>query len=730
MTEELFKTNLVSIKGVVERITFQNEENGYVVARLKPEDRPYQLVTVVGNMPSVSVGETLAIYGHWKSHSKYGDQFSIQSYETLMPATVEGIKKYLGSGLIKGVGPVTAQRIVRTFGLSTLDVIEGDPEKLLEVGGIGRKRVDMIVGAWADQKEIKNVMIFLQQHGVSVTYAVKIYKEYGNSAIGVVKNNPYRLATDIWGIGFKTADRIAASLGIAKDSPYRIMAGVRFVLGEATGDGHIYLPQDELEEKTGEALEVDAALVPRILAELDKGGEVFIEEDRVYLASLYYAETGVAEGLKRIIATKAKFTIPDIEERIEGLEQSGNIAFSDKQREAIRTTLSNKATVLTGGPGTGKTTTILGIINLLREAQIAITLAAPTGRAAKRMSEITGAEAKTIHRLLEFSPANGKFKRNREFPLEAEVVLIDEASMVDVVLMNNLLKAIAPTSFLILVGDVDQLPPVGAGNALKDIINSGIVKVITLDVIFRQARKSLIVMSAHRINQGDYPIFKNQDEDDFFFIEEDDAEKIPTLVRDLCIERLPDYYDVDAVEDIQVICPTNRGRVGSAFLNQMLQDALHPPSGTSRKDESLSRGNRNLYMGDKVIQLRNNYDKNVFNGDIGRVVKIDLEDQLVRIRFDDRLVDYDFSDLDEVSLAYAISVHRSQGSEYQVVVFPLVTQHYMLLQRSLVYTGITRAKRAVVMVGMKKALWMAIKNDSVQKRYTTLAERLRAADRF
>jgi len=726
MEEGTPKPNLIALKGVVERITFQNDENGYIVARFKPEDRPYHLVTVVGNMPSVSVGETLAIYGYWKDHTRYGEQFNIESYETLLPATVEGIKKYLGSGLIKGIGPVTAERLVKAFGLSTLEVIEKDPERMLEVDGVGKKRMEMIVRAWADQKEIKNVMIFLQQHGVGTAYAVKIYKEYGNGAIVVVKNNPYRLASDIWGIGFKTADRIAASLGVAKDSPYRIMAGVRYVLGEATEDGHIYLPRDELVEKTGKALEVEPTLVPQIIAELDKAGEVFIEGDRIYLASLYYAEVGIVESLKRIIEAKPSFTIPNIEVQIRDLERRTKIAFSDRQKEAIRTVLGNKVAVLTGGPGTGKTTTILGIINLLKASQIPFLLAAPTGRAAKRMSEVSGAEAKTIHRLLEFSPATGKFKKNRESPLEADAVLIDEASMVDAVLMNNLLKAISPPSLLILVGDVDQLPPVGAGNVLKDIINSGLVKVITLDVIFRQAQKSLIVTNAHRINKGEFPQIKNQQGDDFFFLEEDDAEKLPDLVKDLCTKRLPDYYNVDPVEDIQVICPTNRGKVGSTALNMLLQEALQ----ASRRDVSLPRGSRKLYVGDKVIQLRNNYDKVVFNGDIGRVARIDLEDQVVGIRYDDRLIDYDFSDLDELSLAYAISVHRSQGSEYKVVVFPLATQHYMLLQRSLVYTGITRAKKALVMVGMKKALWIAIKNDNVQKRYTTLAERLREAKRL
>ncbi len=707
------------LKGTLERIVYVNEETGYTIARFSSPDFPFEQITVVGNLMSAYPGESLILKGWWVNNPKYGRQFKIMDYETTMPATVVGIKKYLGSGLIKGIGPIMASRIVNAFGLETIDVIEKNPERLFEVPGIGPKRVERIKKAWEEQKEIKNIMLFLQSHEVSTTFAVKIYKTYGDEAIKVVREDPYRLADDIYGIGFKTADKIAQSVGMAKDSISRVMAGVQYVLSQRADDGHAFLPMEELVRWSMEILEVDEEKVKQAVGELASREQVFVEGESVYLAPFYHSEVGVANRLARLLKTPG-FSLSEAaaERAIGRIEGRLGVKFAENQREAIRRALSEKALILTGGPGTGKTTTTIGMIELFEEAGLKVLLAAPTGRAAKRLSEVTGREAKTIHRLLEFSP-DGGFKRDQHNPLEGDVVIVDEMSMVDLILMNNLLKAIRPESKLIMVGDVDQLPAVGAGNVLRDLIDSKVVPTVRLTQIFRQAQQSMIVMNAHRINRGEMPLLKGPKDRDFFFIEEEDPEKAADLVVDLCCRRLPDYYGYDPIDDIQLLAPMRRGLCGVDRFNDMLQRTLNPSG------DAIPRAGRNFKLGDKVMQVRNNYEYEVFNGDIGRITKVDLVNQRVRVTYPEKPVDYDMADLSELVLAYAITTHKSQGSEYKAVVMPLLMQHYMMLQRNLLYTAVTRAKELVVIVGSKRAMRMAIRNNKVARRYTGLVERLR-----
>lgn len=723
-----------TLKGILERIVYENEENGYVIARFTSREYGPEALTVVGNLMSASPGENLLLRGSWVNHPRYGRQFRIEEYKTILPATVVGIKKYLGSGMIKGIGPVMASRIVSHFDLDTLEIIENAPEKLRDVPGIGKKRVEMITKAWQEQKEIKEVMLFLQSHNVSTNFAVKIYKTYEDRAITVVRENPYQLAEDIYGIGFKTADTIADSLGIEKGSPSRLMSGIQYVLSQSADEGHVYLPQDKLIGKSAKMLDVDAADIEEALEMLRDRESVIIEEDvrqekeaipglvstfrSVYLAPFYYAETGVANRMASLLKTDPSRAISRVDESIAQLEKMKGIKFAEKQKEAIRKSLTSKVMILTGGPGTGKTTTLIGTIEFMEQLQLRVLLAAPTGRAAKRLSETTGREAKTIHRLLEYSPQDGKFKKDQADPLDADVVVIDESSMMDLTLMNSLLKAVHPASTLILVGDIDQLPSVGAGNVLRDLIDSGAIEVVTLTEIFRQAQRSMIVTNAHRINKGQYPLLSGEKNRDFFFIEEEDPEDVAAMVVDLVMRRLPDYYNYDPIDDIQVLCPMYRGTVGANSFNESLQAALNPDG------VALPRGGRSFRSGDKVMQIRNNYDKEVFNGDIGRISSVDPVDQIVTVTFPERVVEYDAADLNELVFAYAITVHKSQGSEYNAVVVPLLTQHYMMLQRNLLYTAITRAKKLVILVGTKKAIGMAIRNDKVAKRYTGLAKRL------
>ena len=710
------------LKGVVERLTFVNEDNGFSVIKVKASGFP-ELVTVVGKFAAINPGAIVEFQGKWHNDAKYGKQFLAEHYQETMPATVAGIEKYLGSGMIKGVGPVTAKAIVRRFKEDTITLIDMTPHRLCEVPGIGQKRVEMITTAWQEHREIKNVMIFLQTYGVSTTYAIKIFREYKEKSIELVKENPYRLADDIWGIGFKTADKIALKMGFAMDSPFRCKAGLVFLMNEFSDNGDCYAILDELVKDAKIILETeDEELIRPTIEELIAEQKLILEDDdKIYLPPFYYCEVGVANSIAELNSasyTPSPEELEKMDKIIAQTEAVNKVRYDEVQREAVRAALSNKVMVLTGGPGTGKTTTTAAIINIFEKLGARIFLAAPTGRAAKRLSEATGREAKTVHRMLEIKPPDG-YKKNKENPLECEVLIVDEASMLDIVLTHNLLKAVKAGTTVILVGDVDQLPSVGAGNVLKDIIASGVVHTVALTRIFRQAMNSDIVKNAHQINAGYFPDISNKKDTDFFFQEELEPETAEQAIIKLCKTRLPSFYHVDPLEDIQVLCPMTRGLVGSHNLNAALQEALN------QNTQTIKYGNTTYKLGDKVMQTRNNYDKNVFNGDIGKITGIDQEARSVTIRFDNLAVEYDVSDLDEVVLAYAVTVHKSQGSEYKIVVCPVMTQHYMLLQRNLIYTAVTRAKKAIVLVGTKKALGMAVSNNKSEKRKTLLARRLR-----
>ncbi len=718
---------LQSLQGTIERITFYNEENGYTVARFVPEGKAYT-VTIVGNLMGVSVGESAALEGVWTSHPEYGQQFEIKRFTVRLPATIQGIKKYLGSGLIKGIGPVTADRIVQRFGLETLGIIEQMPERLSEAEGVGRKRVEMIQRGWAEQKQIKEVMLFLQSHGVSTSLAVKIYKAYGDAALNVVRQEPYRLARDIYGIGFLTADKIARAIGIQGDDPSRIEAGVRYVLGQFSDDGHVFALRANLLDSSSEILGVPTQAVDEAIHRLKAADEVHCEDEAVYLMPFYRAEIGVVNRLAQMTASPhsrlAEFRQVDWDAAFRWVEEKSQIAFTDLQKEAVRTALISKVSILTGGPGTGKTTSVRGLIQLVRAKRHTFKLAAPTGRAAKRLSAATGEPAQTLHRLLEFKPYEGnKFLRDRENPLDADLLIVDELSMIDLLLMNALLKAIDITTHVLFIGDPDQLPSVGAGNVLRDLIASKAVPVIRLDVIFRQAEQSNIVLNAHRINEGRMPVFDKQ-ANDFFLFPENDPEKAARRVAELVKTRMPRRFGLDPVRDVQVLCPMHRGAVGVGELNRLLQDTLNPAEPGKAE---WRHGSRVLRVGDKVLQVRNNYAKLIFNGDLGRVTAIDLEEQRLTVDFDGQTVDYEFSELDELMHAFAMSVHKAQGSEYPAVVVPLFTQHYMLLQRNLLYTAVTRARGLVVLVGMYNAIAIAVKNDKIAQRNSRLAQRLQAA---
>ena len=733
-----------TLVGTVERITFYNEENGYTVAQVTPEGRAYT-VTVVGNLLEVSPGETLRLHGTWSTHARYGRQFQVERYATVLPATVAGIEKYLGSGLIKGIGPVTARRIVRRFKLDTLRVIEEEPLRLREVLGVGKHRATLIQQAWQEQKAIKEVMIFLQSHNVSTTHAVRIYKTYGDASIDVVRSDPYRLAQDIHGIGFLTADKIARELGLAHDSPQRVQAGIAYTLSQMANDGHVYAPQGELIHESTTILEVPPDLVSAGIEQLAAGQQLHVEpltydlsgeapagpavqeERAVYLPPFYYSELGVANRLQAMLdvdrSRLAIFRQSGLEGEVDRLARRDGLSLNQGQQDAVRMALTHKVTVLTGGPGTGKTTAVQTIIRMLESRHLRYALAAPTGRAAKRLAEATGREAKTIHRLLEFKPQKGLlFQRHEENPLEVDMVIIDETSMLDLLLANHLFKAIHPECHLLLVGDIDQLPSVGAGNVLKDIIDSGVAGVVRLTEIFRQAEGSLIVENAHRINRGEMPLF-SRSATDFFLFPAEDAEQAADLIVDLVHTRIPRKFGLDPMDDIQVLSPLHRGAAGVGELNRRLQATLNPAD-SARAERRL--GSSVFRLGDRVMQIRNNYDKEVFNGDMGRIVALDPVDQQVGVRIDDREVPYDFSELDELVHAYAASVHKSQGSEYRAVVVPVLTQHYVMLQRNLLYTAVTRARELVVLVGTKRAIGIAVRNQKITERHTALDTRLRS----
>ncbi len=711
------------LRCVVERVTYQNETNGYSVIKCRAKGYA-DLITVVGSMPEVHVGSVLTLSGEWTVNPKFGRQFTVSGFEETLPATVYGIEKYLGSGLVKGIGPKFAARIVRAFGAETLNVIEEDPDALLRVPGIGKLRVERIKKSWDEQKEIKNIMLFLQGHDVSTTHATKIYKTYGSDSIRVVKENPYRLADDIWGIGFRTADTIAEKLGVEKETAVRLRSGLLYTLNRLSDEGHCYARRDQLLKTGAELLAVQESVLPAVLDEMVRQDDVKTElidgedsapgETAVYLPPFWFAETGTAKRLKQIFSSPASVKVKPqgLEERIRRVT---GLNYDPAQMDAIRCAAGSKILILTGGPGTGKTTTTLGILTAFRQAGAKILLAAPTGRAAKRLSETTGMEARTIHRLLEFKPPEG-CQKNEQNPLEGDVLILDECSMIDIMLMYSLLKAVPDSMTLIFVGDVDQLPSVGAGNVLRDLIDAGVFPVVRLTKIFRQAAASRIITNAHRINRGRMPDLSNGKQSDFFFLEEEDPETAAQEIVRLVKERLPRAY---GTRDIQVLTPMQRGAVGAANLNQVLQAALNADAA------GLRRGGTDYRLHDKVMQIRNNYDKEVFNGDIGTVCRVNTEDRELTVSFDGREVLYDVTELDELVLAYAATVHKSQGSEYPIVVMPVLMTHYVMLQRNLVYTGVTRAKKLMVMIGSTKALALAVRNVTVTRRNTMLKERLK-----
>lgn len=746
---------MVKIRCVVERITYQNPENGYSVLKCRVKDYS-DLVPVVGNLLDANVGSVLLAEGSWKVDAKYGRQFVAENWEETLPATVYGMEKYLGSGLIKGVGPKFAKKIVQKYGADTFAVIENNVGILIEVEGIGKKRVQMIAESWERQKEVKNIMLFLQEHQVSSSFAAKIYKQYGNQSIAVVKENPYRLADDIWGIGFRTADQIAEKLGFGKESYVRLRSGLMYTLSELSSEGHVYAVKQQLIDKAAELLEASPETVIMTMDHMLANGELIQEKkivkadadgnpiSAVYLPPFYYAEIGVAGKLKKLEASPAGDVLytkltearrrtgnDKLSVDVERIEEKVGIKYDEVQADAIRQAATAKVMVLTGGPGTGKTTTTHGIISAYRAYGLKVLLAAPTGRAAKRMTEATGLEAKTIHRLLECKPPEG-YQKNEENPLQGDVLIVDECSMIDIILMNSLLKAIPPTMRLILAGDIDQLPSVGAGNVLRDIIDAGCFPVIRLTRIFRQAQTSRIIMNAHRINEGKLPDISNGRNTDFFFMENEDAEAVVGQIVELVQHKLPGYYHVEASR-IQVLTPMQRGVVGATNLNLALQEALNPPEHqvymrgrgavTVQKD-CLRRSGFAYRAEDKVMQIKNNYDKEVFNGDIGIIEAVNMEDRSLKVNFEGRLVQYDVTELDELVHAYATTIHKAQGSEYPIVVMPLLMNHYVMLQRNLLYTGITRAKKVLVLVGAKKALSYAVRNVTVTKRNTLLKERL------
>lgn len=712
------------LRCVVERITYQNENNGYTVLKCAVKDYS-DLVTVVGAMPDTHVGSVLSLEGMWKVDARYGRQFSVEKFEETLPATVYGIEKYLGSGLVKGVGPKFAKKIVETFGKETLNVIEDTPEELLKIPGIGKVRVDRITTSWQEQKEIKNIMLFLQSHEVSTSHATKIFKTYGSESIAIVKENPYRLADDIWGIGFKTADSIAQKMGIDKGKFVRLRSGIFYTLNKLAEAGHCYATREQLISKAGELLEVEEPELEITLDEMLRTNDVIRdqaeEQEAIYLPPYYFAESGCARRLIRLMKVDAAKR-EDPERILSKVADASKITYDETQWLAVKTAISSKVMVLTGGPGTGKTTTTLGIISAYQQAGCKIILAAPTGRAAKRMSEAAGMEAKTIHRLLEYKPPEG-YQKNEEHPLEGDVLILDECSMIDIMLMYNLLKALPEQMSLILIGDTDQLPSVGAGNVLRDIIASQRVPVVRLTQIFRQAQGSRIIMNAHRINRGESIDMRGGKESDFFFASKTTNQEVVDTIVQYCKMNLPRYYHMDPFTDIQVLTPMQRGECGAVHLNQVLQEAMNP----SRI--FLRRGGTQYRLKDKVMQIRNDYDKEVFNGDIGTITKVDMEERELTVLFDDREVVYDVTELEELSLAYAVTIHKAQGSEYPIVVMPFTMSHFVMLQRNLLYTGVTRAKKILVLVGEKKAVYYAIKNETTAGRNTCLARRLQENSR-
>jgi exodeoxyribonuclease V alpha subunit len=723
------------ISGVVERITFHNLDNGYVVLKVRaPKHR--DPVTVVGSLSNVVAGEYVEARGTWVTDRTHGLQFKADDLKTTPPHTAEGIAKYLGSGLIKGIGPTYAKRIVELFGDRTLDVIDQSPSFLSEVKGIGPQRLERIRRSWQEQKGVRSIMVFLQSYGIGATRAVRIYKQYGDNAIELVKSNPYRLTTDIWGVGFKTADELATRLGLPTDSPLRARAAVRYVLQDLSTRGHIGYPEHGVIDETmrltniapdiiGQAIEAGRQEDELVRDRGEAATPDAAPEDWLYLKPLFLAELGVARALKALAAGDHPLPQIDVEKALEWVQRKMGLELAPTQREAIEAATRDKVLVITGGPGVGKTTIVRGLIEVFAAKRQRVALAAPTGRAAKRLAESTGREARTIHRLLEFDPGLGRFKRDRDHPLDADLLVVDEASMVDVVLMNQLLRAVPAWCCLVLVGDVDQLPSVGPGTVLRDLIDSKVVRVVRLTHIFRQAGASHIVRAAHAINHGQEPESAPSATGDFFFVEADTPEAVTDRLIAMVKDRIPARFGLDPFRDVQVLSPMNKSELGVNMLNQRLQEVLNPPAAGVRQVE---RFGRTFRVGDKVIQVQNDYQKEVFNGDIGRIVRLDPVEQELVVDYDGREVPYDFNELDELALAYACSIHKAQGSEYAAVVIPLHTQHYVMLQRNLLYTGVTRGKKLVALVGSRKALSIAVQKQDTAFRYSMLRRRLQTAD--
>ncbi|MCL1629525.1 ATP-dependent RecD-like DNA helicase [Roseibaca sp. V10] len=712
------------LAGLVERVTFHSEESGFCVLRVKARGHR-DLVTTVGHAAMISAGEWVTASGTWVNDRTHGLQFKAHFLKTSAPSSLDGIEKYLGSGMIKGIGPVYAKRLVKMFGKDVFDVIEADPDRLREVDGIGPKRADKITSGWADQKVIREIMVFLHQHGVGTARAVRIFKTYGTDAVQVMSENPYRLAKDIRGIGFRTADLIAEKLGIEKTAMIRVRAGISFALTEAMGDGHCGLPRKALISLAEKLLEVPPPLIEGALAE--EIAEETVTPDRVgdaecvFLTGLYLAERGIAEQIQRIRSGPLPWPEIDAEKALPWIEQKTGLSLAESQAEAVRLALRSKVTVITGGPGVGKTTIVNSILRILAAKRVNLLLCAPTGRAAKRMTEATEREAKTIHRLLEFDPKAFRFKRDLENPLDCDLLVVDESSMVDVMLMQSLLKAVPDHAALLIVGDIDQLPSVGPGQVLADVISSGVVPVVRLTEVFRQAAESKIITTAHAINAGRMPDLAPPDgEADFYFVPAADPDQAECRIVELVSRRIPHRFGFDPIRDIQVLCPMNRGGVGARSLNIELQAALNPAG-----EKKIERFGWTFAPGDKVMQIENDYDKDVYNGDIGTVEDVDLDEGELAVNFDGRTLTFVFGELDTLVPAYAATIHKSQGSEYPAVVIPVMTQHYTMLQRNLIYTGVTRGKKLVVLVGQKKAVAIAVKNVSGRRRWSKLDEWLR-----
>lgn len=714
----------IEIRGTLERVVFHNAENGYTIFRLRPEGKP-DIETIVGTMQSPQAGSQLSINGRYTNHAKFGRQLQMDGYREERPSSIEGIRLFLASGCIKGIGPKWAERIVEQFGTETFQILDRNPEKLLDILRFGQKRLNAVKLSWAQHQGIRELMVFLQEHGIGPAFSFRIYKHYEQAALSVVKENPYRLAMDIYGIGFHTADNLALRLGFEHNSALRAEAGLLYTLVEISNDGHIYYPKNKLIDKTSSTLDIDHDLVANAIGALLRDERIVVEDfddhEGVYLTRYHMYESKIAFYLKRLLRSPRSVHFKDAKTTIEAVLKSMKMELAKEQIEAVFAATRSKVMVLTGGPGTGKTTILNAIIKVFQSTGAKILLAAPTGRAAKRITETSGCEAKTIHRLLEFSPKEEGFGRNENNPLACSLLVVDEASMMDTMLMFQLIKAAPLGATIIFVGDINQLPSVGPGNVLRDIIASGAVPVVELVEVFRQAAESDIICNAHMINKGEFPIIRKGLKTDFFFFKQDDGEKVVDLIVDLIQNRIPQKFNFKP-DEIQVLCPMIKGSTGTNNLNKQLQSALNTST------VSITRGEKIFKFGDKVMQIRNNYDKDVFNGDMGHIIIMDTEERELTIRFDDRNVLYSFEELDEVVPAYAITIHKSQGGEYPVVIIPFLMQHYIMLERNLIYTAVTRGKKMVVLVGQTKALQMGVRNNKIRKRYTWLARRLSEND--